>query len=216
MQMSGRHAVFFWSPLCSSVSAQIFYPVSSSCARAEFLLFFLSLSGRFTSAAAPAILLFFFAQSLSVNSSCAHIFFFDRSQPHSTVVRAAFCFCVRSLSASFDSLRSNFFVTGRCVTRAARKIFLLLPCRSVRAAGCAQNIFFPVMLKCRARRTFLLRSFVFFCRPVSSAQTLCFDFFCGAWNLCSSLFSESCVRNLNFWRLPSAVSGSLTTLVRTS
>jgi hypothetical protein len=72
-------------------------------------------------------------------------------------------------------------VTGRCVTRAARKLFFLsLPCSSVRDMG-AQNFSFA--------------QFFFFCRPVSSAQTLGFNF---------------------FWRLPSAVSGSLTTLVRTS
>jgi hypothetical protein len=64
-------------------------------------------------------------------------------------------------------------------------------------------------------QNFSFAQFFFFCHPVSSAQTLGFDFF---WRMESLqyTFSESCVRNLNFWRLPSAVSGSLTTLVRTS
>jgi hypothetical protein len=112
------------------------------------LFLFLSLFGRFTSAAAPAILLFFVSFSVRSLHLCngasdsfiffllflclvastlqgSQRFFFSRfrSQPHSTAVRAAFYFCVRWMSASFDSSRSNFFVTGRCVTRAARKIF---------------------------------------------------------------------------------------------
>jgi hypothetical protein len=65
----------------------------------------------------------------------------------------------------FDSSRINFLVTRRCVTRAARKIFFLsLPCRSVRDAGRASQFFF-------------------FCRPVSSAQTL-------GRNLFSSIFAD--------------------------
>jgi hypothetical protein len=69
MQMSGRAQIFFWTLLHSVVSprARIFFcfflcSVASPLQRRQrfFYFLFLSLSGRFTSATAPAILLFFF------------------------------------------------------------------------------------------------------------------------------------------------------------
>jgi hypothetical protein len=56
-----------------------------------------------------------------------------------------------------------------------------------------QIFFSHVQVQCA--QNFFLRSF-FFCRSVLSAQKLCFDFL---WSM-QYTFSESCVRNLNFWR----------------
>jgi hypothetical protein len=160
MQCQGARRTFFWTLLHSVVSpcARNFYlgaVSSAAAAHAEFYFFFsvrslqlcrgasdsfifFSLSGRFNSAGEPAIL--FFCPAASDQQLLRTHFFW--SQPQSSAVRAAFCFCVRSLSAHLFQSHSNFFVTGRCVARAARKIFFLsLPYRSVRAAGCAENIF---------------------------------------------------------------------------
>jgi hypothetical protein len=91
MQMSGRHAVFF-GLRCALASVREFFsgqqllrahnffyffflcPVASPLQRHHRFIYFFPLSGRFNSAGEPTIS-FLFAQSLPVNSSCAHRFF---------------------------------------------------------------------------------------------------------------------------------------------
>jgi hypothetical protein len=105
-----------------------------------------------------------------------------------------------SFAQLFRSLRSKLSFAVRSHRRYAANFFLAV--RSPpRSSLLAQNYFFAAQL-------FLLPSGLICAEP--------FLTFCGAWNLCSTLFPKSCVRNLNFWRFPSTVSGSLTTLVRTS
>jgi hypothetical protein len=60
-------------------------------------------------------------QSLPVNSSCAHRFSLVTATLYCRV--RSFLFLCPVAVCRFDSSRSNFLVTGRCVTRAARKIF---------------------------------------------------------------------------------------------
>jgi hypothetical protein len=63
-------------------------------------------------------------------------------------------------------------------------------------------------------QNFSFAQFFFFCRPVSSAQTLGFVFLHG---ISTVHFFRILRQKFDFfWHLPSAVSGSLTTLVRTS
>ena len=147
-------------------------------------------------------------------------------------MRAAFCFCVRSLSAHLFQSHSNFFVTGRCVARAARKIFFVTSAQKCEGGRVRRKYFFVPSKRVLSGRH---ADFCFNPQPRSNAGRAEL-FFCAAFSFAvrshlrrhfvliflwrmESLqytFSESCVRNLNFWRLPSAVSGSLTTLVRTS
>jgi hypothetical protein len=84
---------------------------------------------------------------------------------------------------------------------ASAELFFFCPSHP-RSSLLAQNYFFW------AAQLFLLPSSLICAEP--------FDFL---WRMESLqyTFSESCVRNLNFfWRFPSAVSGSLTALVRSS
>jgi hypothetical protein len=158
--MSGRAQNFFLdasAQRCQPARQKFLFGgclVSSCCARR--ILFFFSVRSLQLCRGASDSFIFFLCPVASTLQGSQRFFFFcpaasDQqllrahffwSQPQSSAVRAAFCFCVRSLSAHLFQSHSNFFVTGRCVARAARKIFFLsLPYRSVRAAGCAENIF---------------------------------------------------------------------------
>jgi hypothetical protein len=184
----------FWSPLCSSVSArtEIFCGVrSASAVHAEI---FFSLIGHFCTAVWASCCRFFLSplHSHACLSGALADFFsgqqqlraqFFLSQPHSTVVCAAFCSCDRSL----------------CHPRSKETIFFVTSVQQCEGY--------------RARRTFLLRSSFSFAVWSHLRRHLVL-FFCT--ESLQYTFSESCVRNLIFWHLPSAVSGSLTTLVRTS
>jgi hypothetical protein len=89
--------------------------------------------------------------------------------------------------------------------RARRNLFSFGLSGRLRAAVCSRKIIFLGP-----------RSF-FFCRPVSSAQN--FLIFFVAHGISAVHFFRILRQKfefLNFWRFPSAVSGSLTALVRTS
>jgi hypothetical protein len=113
----------------------------------------------------------------------------------SSSVKCAGFFCDRSLLQKL------------CRPRSKENIFLSLPRRSVRAAGCAENIF----LSQPSKRVLSGRhaDFCFYPQPRSNAGRaelfLCAAFsfvvrshlrrhfvliFCGAWNLCSTLFQN--------------------------
>jgi hypothetical protein len=134
--------------LCSVTSAQ----------PARHAADFFSLFGHFSSQ--PCMRVrgasdFFSVQSLPVNSSCAHSFF---CHSH-TLLPCAQPFVL---------------VTGRCVTRAARKIFFVTSVQKCEG--------------CRARRTFLLRSSFSFAVRSHLRRHLVLFFF--AWSLCSTLFQN--------------------------
>jgi hypothetical protein len=224
--------IFFLFTCCLSAASVratffvfLFFPcpvTSTRCARAEYFFFGRFLSARHffypVSRGVHAESFFWVCMQSSVTSpllgAAQHFslsFLLSPRTSHACVSGAPI-FPVQSLPAA---ARKFFFwptllpcaqpfalVTSHCVTRAARELFFLsLPCSSVRDTGRAELFFCAVLF--------------FFCRPVSSAQTLGSDFF---WRMESPqyTFSESCVRNFIFWHLPSAVSGSLTTLVRTT
>jgi hypothetical protein len=116
----------------------------------------------------------------------------------------------------------QFFFSVQSLPAAARKKKFhsptLLPCAQPFALSKETIFFVTSVQQCdgyRARITFLLRS-SFFSFAVRShlCRHLVLIFFC--IESPQYTFSESCVRNLIFWHLPSPVSGSLTTLVRTS
>jgi hypothetical protein len=95
MQCQGAHRTFFWTLLHNIVNprARIFYLVavrSHPVARTELFLLCPVTSAQ------------------PVWAPCCRVIFFDRSQPHSTDVCAAFCFCVRSLSAVLTARTVTF------------------------------------------------------------------------------------------------------------
>jgi hypothetical protein len=160
---------------------------------------------------------YFFCHSrASVSCQGAMQIFVFYPQPCSNAGRAelffcaAFCFCVWSLSASFDSLRSNFFVTGRCVARAAKKIFFFVFVTSVQKCegGRVRRKYFFVTAEqaCPVRAPCRFLFFIHSHAQMQGAQNFSFAqlffavrshlrrhfvlIFCGAWNLCSTLFQN--------------------------
>jgi hypothetical protein len=132
---AGRADYFFFCPLAAAQQrqcAQLFYFIrSASAARADF--FFSVRSLQLCRGASDSFLFFLSPPHSRASLSGRHaelIFFSFFLTGHShTLVSCAqlFVFVSGRCLLSFDSSRSNFFVTGRfcksCVARAARKIF---------------------------------------------------------------------------------------------
>jgi hypothetical protein len=170
--------------------ARIFFSACCRSAASVRATFLFVLSGHFSSAGHAQN--FFWTLLLSPRAMLQTFFLSVRSllltAMHACQGRQRFFFPVQSLRVN-SSCTHSFFLSqphstavcaafcscdqSLCHQRSKENIFLSLPCRSVRDT----------------RRAELFFCAVFFCRPVSSAQTLGFDFF-GTRNLCSPLFQN--------------------------
>jgi hypothetical protein len=132
--------------------------------------------------------------------------FFVRSQPRSSVRARSFFGLPGRIRSAAGRAEIFFWPVRSLFTQLCQpvKLFLLGRLRAEMSARAAKNFFcYPVASSLRskllffgcpvasaqqsARAEFFFPRSFFFCHPVSSAQNL-FDFFCGAWNLCSTPF----------------------------
>jgi hypothetical protein len=150
----------------------------------------------------------------------------DRSQPSTCVSLRSNFFCDRShlhklcqpaqQGIFFSSSHFRAEVSGR---QGTQNFFLLAcPVASGQQSASAELFFFCPVASAQqsARAKLFFWAAQLFLLPTGLICAEPFDFL---WRMESLLytFSESCVRNLNFFGVfPSAVSGSLTALVRSS
>jgi hypothetical protein len=189
-------------------------PVSSCCARRTF--FFLCPVASTLQGSQRFFFCFFL---LTVVQACqgamqSYFFlsFFLTGHSHTLVSCAQlFVFVSGRCLLSFDSSRSNFFVTGRfcksCVAHAARKKNFVTSSQKCEGGRVRRKYFFSqpskrVLLGRHADFCFYPqprsnagRAELFFCAAFSFAvrSHLRRNFvliFCGAWNLCSTLFQN--------------------------
>jgi hypothetical protein len=149
MKCQGARRTFFWTLLHSVVSprARNFYLGLSGQQLLRMQKLFFSLSGRFNSAGEPVILLFFFLCPVAstLQGSQRFFYFFFLCPVASTLQGSQRFFFFAQVASGQQLLRAQIFLTGHSHT--------LL---SSHADFCFLS---TAMLKCRARRTFLLRSF---------------------------------------------------------
>jgi hypothetical protein len=200
-----RAQFFLWSPVSRGVHAESFF----LGVHAE--------SGRFVSARAD----FFCAVQSTAGVRMQEFFLFVLSGHLFSAGRAQFfgrscsarapCMRVRGanfsfLSSRFQQLRAHFFYSPT-----------LLPCDQSLCHPRSKETFFchfrAAVWGIQGAQNFSFAQFFFFSCPVSSAQTLSFVFF---HEISAVHFFRILRQKFEFfWHLPSAVSGSLATLVGT-